>query len=164
MRDPATDSARRGRGVAPGGSGDGIWCHDGAGAEAQHRDAIDIPPDPRSLAEVRRFTERAMTGTGLDDRSCYEMTVAVHEAVVNAMQHGSDADQPVRVTACRDPRGVSFTIADRGEHFVLEPSTEPDLEARGRGLTLMFHAVDDISQHPRPDGKEIRMTKWLLRD
>jgi len=125
---------------------------------------MELSPDPACLADARRFAQRAVDASGLDDRSRYELIVAVHEAVVNAMQHGSSAGQSVRVTSCRDERAVSFTIADRGRDFTLEPSTSPDLEARGRGLTLMFHAVDEISQHQLPDGKEIRMTKWLSRD
>ena len=129
-----------------------------------HRATMEVPPDPEYLADARRFAERATEGSGLDDRSRYQLVVAVHEAVVNAMQHGSASGQHVRLTSCRDQRGLSFTVADRGRDFALKPSTEPDLDSRGRGLTLMFHAVDDISQHPHRDGKEIRMTKWLPRD
>ena len=128
-----------------------------------HRAAIEVPPDPEYLADARRFAERAIEGSGLDDRSRYELVVAVHEAVVNAMEHGSASGQHVRITSCRDQRGLSFAVADRGRDFILKPNTEPDLDSRGRGLKLMFHYVDEISQHPRLDGKEIRMTKWLPR-
>ena len=161
MRDAAIDSADPACCRARAGPAAEAWCHTGEGV--RHRAAMDIQPDPDCLAEARRFAERAIEGSGLDDRGRYELIVAVHEAVVNAIQHGSAGGGHVRVTSCRDERGLSFTIADPGQGFTLQPSTEPDLEARGRGLTLMFHAVDDISQHRRPGGKEIRMTKWLSR-
>lgn len=160
MMDTAAESTDRMPALGSQESDVEVWCHHGAN-EAGHRAAMEMPPDAGCLADARRFVERALDRTRLDDRSRYLLLVAVHEAVVNAIQHGSASGEYVRVTSCRDDRGLSFTVSDRGSGFVLRPSTSPDLQGRGRGLTLMFHAVDEISQHLLPDGKEIRMTKWL---
>jgi len=122
---------------------------------------MEIPADPECLAEARRFAEEATAEAGLPDPGRYLLVVAVHEAVVNAMQHGSRGGGPVRITSCVDARAISFAVADNGEEFPLRPNTSPNLEDCGRGLTLMFHGVDEITERRLHQGKEIRMTKWL---
>ena len=132
-------------------------------AEADvRRWSIDLEPDLRQLAEARSFVDRVADRAEVSERTRYRLKLAVHEAVVNAMQHGAQFCAPVRLTACLEPHTVSFTVGDPGEPFTLvELDPAPGLHARGRGLILMQSCVDEVAQEPLERGKEIRLTKRL---
>jgi anti-sigma regulatory factor (Ser/Thr protein kinase) len=122
---------------------------------------MELECSPDLLAEVRQLADHVAGAAQLPDRRRYPVVLAVHEAVVNAMQHGCRFSGKVRIVACLDADGVTFTIADPGPPFALEPSASADLEGRGRGLLLIFAAMDRVDQNPLPDGKEIRLTARL---
>ncbi len=135
-----------------------VWCHGDGDAQQW---SLELDSRIARLADARLFAEGVVDAAGLLGTQRYLLVVAVHEAVVNAMLHGSRFETPVRITACLDAEGVSFAVADQGPAFAFPAvATAAPLE-RGRGLPLMTSGVDEISQQPLAVGKEIRLTKWL---
>jgi len=124
-----------------------------------------LRPELDQLATARDFVDEVADAAGIQDRERFMLKLAVNEAVVNAMQHGSGFEAPVRLTASLQDDRVCFAVADPGPPFEMPEDVcanpTPDLHDRGRGLLLMVKCVDDLSQHPLPDGKEVRLLKRL---
>jgi len=118
-----------------------------------------LPPELDQLAVARSFVDRVADAAGCEPRTRFQLKLAVNEAVVNAMQHGSDFREPVRLTAALCGDGVRFSVSDPGPPFPMPEDAPPDLHDRGRGLMIIVKCVDDLSQHPLPEGKEVRLTK-----
>lgn len=68
-----------------------------------------MPADLGRLKEARDFAERAATEFGLDGDACYDVKLAMSEAVTNAIQHGSSSpSDPIKiVVAVRRARSCS---------------------------------------------------------
>ena len=57
-----------------------------------------ITADLARLKEARDFAERAAVEFGLPSDACYQIKLALSEAVTNAIQHGSSSPRdPVRI-------------------------------------------------------------------
>jgi anti-sigma regulatory factor (Ser/Thr protein kinase) len=122
---------------------------------------VDLEPDLACLADARRLVDRVADIAEVSEQTRYMLKLAVHEAVVNAMQHGAAFAAPVQLSACLDGHTVSFAVGDPGRPFALEAEREPSLHHRGRGLVLMRSCVDEVAQEPLERGKEVRLTKRL---
>src|SRR3954451_12939931 len=125
------------------------------------RSSADVEPDLRSLPGVRRLVDAVSDLADVSDRTRYMLKVAVHEAVTNAIEHGSAFGAPVHLTARVNPDAVTFTVGDPGAPFPLEPDPRPGLQPRGRGLLLMRRCVDEGSLEPLEQGKRGRLKKRL---
>ncbi len=121
--------------------------------------SVLLPPDLAQLGAVRDLVDEVADAGGLESGIRFRLKLAVHEAVVNAIQHGSGFVEPVRLTASLDDDRVCFAVADPGPTFDLATDVPPDLHDRGRGLLLMVKCVDALTQHRLPRGKEIRLVK-----
>ncbi len=92
-----------------------------------------------------------------------EISLAVTEAVSNAIRHGSpagEADQVELQVALDGPRLV-VTVRDSGSPFSPPEPCLPDpaeFADHGRGLFLMHHLMDEV-QFSRDRGTVVRMTK-----
>jgi len=139
--------------------------HDGARAVAARGGATHwsmvLESDPTRLAEARALVEEVADVIGMGPRCRYQLKVAVHEAVMNAMQHGAAFGAPVRLAVRLDADHVTFIVADPGPLFTVACPSQPDLRDHGRGLTLMVRCVDDLAVHALPVGKELHLTKRL---
>ena len=119
-----------------------------------------IQADLGLLKEARDFAERAAADFGLDDGACYDVKLAMSEAVTNAIQHGSsvsgrpDQDPGARRRAARSssrcwtPGASCPACCSRGE-----------LEESGRGLEFIRVLMDEVDLHPTDDGTLMRFTK-----
>jgi serine/threonine-protein kinase RsbW len=106
-----------------------------------------------------------MDSSGVSLQKQAEIALALTEAVVNAVVHGSGADsnKTVRcVVGCDRSGGVIIAIRDSGPGFdpagVADPLSQEGLERdHGRGLHLIRQLMDEVSfAH---NGTEIRMWK-----
>ena len=48
---------------------------------------MTIDAKPERLGEAREWAERAAAEAGLDETDCYQVKLAISEAVANAIQH-----------------------------------------------------------------------------
>jgi serine/threonine-protein kinase RsbW len=109
---------------------------------------------------------------GLDDEALHRMSVAVTEAVTNAIVHGNGRDREKRVFAefvriDDDPRGIEIRVRDQGPGF--DPATLADplapenlTKPSGRGIFLMRTLMDEVTlQRAAEGGMEIMMVKRI---
>jgi anti-sigma regulatory factor (Ser/Thr protein kinase) len=95
----------------------------------------------------------------------FEVQLALHEALANAVIHGCkrDANKRVQVTACCDrSRGMLIIVRDPGSGFDVNSLTSPLMGERvfmshGRGIFMISQLMDQV--HFARGGTEIRMLK-----
>jgi serine/threonine-protein kinase RsbW len=136
-----------------------------AKVEGFGRQELTIKADLSRLAEVRRFTERACRAFGFAPGLCYQIKLAMSEAVANAIEHGSTTpDDPIRLQVVHEGDALAFYVSDGGTF--IEPSMVYDhdlLDERGRGLGFIELLMDDVAINPSPEGTVIRFAKRLDR-
>ncbi len=95
----------------------------------------------------------------------YEVQIALHEALANAVLHGNRQDprKKIRICcACQADRGIIIVVKDEGEGF--DPARVPSplvgeniYSEHGRGIYLINMLMDDV--HFERGGTEIHMRK-----
>ena len=127
------------------------------------RQEMTITADLGRLAEVRRFTDRACRAYGFRPEVCYQIKLAMSEAVANAIEHGSTTpDDPIRLQVVYEGDALAFYVSDGGTF--IEPAMVYDhdlMDERGRGLGFIELLMDDVSINPSPEGTVIRFAKRL---
>lgn len=109
------------------------------------------------LAEVRQRVTASAQRVGLDADRAAEFTIAVNEAMINAIQHaGGSADVTITTTG----RTITVEIRDRGPGLSsgIERELPPSDQPGGRGLWLIRQLCDQVTVHTSPVGTLIRMT------
>jgi anti-sigma regulatory factor (Ser/Thr protein kinase) len=128
-------------------------------AVAQHRHSIRA--DLALLKEARDFAERVAREHGLPADSCYQVKLALSEAVTNAIQHGSTSpDDPVRIFISEESGSLVFEVVDTGR-FVPRVRRRGDMPESGRGLEFMRLMMDSVELYPGDDGTRLRLVKSL---
>jgi len=103
---------------------------------------------------------------GLGSRECFDVVLAVHEAVVNAITHGNGSD-PRRKVALRFSYAadcLTVHVRDEGRGFDVQQalarlSVPPNLdEPSGRGMLLSTRLMDEVQFNDT--GNEVRLTKY----
>src|SRR3954447_21949615 len=129
------------------------------------RQELTIKADLGRLAEVRRFAERACRAYGFPPDVCFQVKLAMSEAVANAIEHGSTTpEDPIRLQVVYEGSDLAFYVSDGGTF--IEPSMVYDsdlMDERGRGLGFIEVLMDDVAIHPSPEGTVIRFEKRLGR-
>jgi serine/threonine-protein kinase RsbW len=113
-----------------------------------------------ALRDVRSLVDGASRHLGFAEDDCYELTMAVNEAVTNAVEHGATADSHVHVAVAREGGRLTVEVRDRGD-FTPRLPVEEGLPPRGRGITLMAQLVDEVCVRASDDGTRVRLSKYL---
>jgi serine/threonine-protein kinase RsbW len=141
----------------------GCAAHAISELEGSGRQEMTITADLGRLAEVRRFAERACRAYGFEPELCFQIKLAMSEAVANAIEHGSTTkDDPIRLQVVHEGDALAFYVSDGGTF--IEPSMVYDsnlLDERGRGLGFIEVLMDDVTINPSPEGTVIRFAKRL---
>ena len=116
------------------------------------------------IVDLVKELARELRATTEDE---YDIGLALHEALVNAIKHGCKGKKGLKVQVslcCLDPPGLSIAVRDPGEGF--DPASQPDptdrsqlLRPHGRGIFLIRRLMDRV----RFDlgGSRIHMEKRL---
>lgn len=122
-----------------------------------------------TLASVNSAEETATrfaARSGFDEDEVMRISMAVREAMVNAVLHGNAYDPAKKVFLVfeRTPGSLVITITDQGKG--LDPSKIADplapenlLKQSGRGIFLIRSFMDDVQIRPLPSGTEMKLTK-----
>ncbi len=127
--------------------------------------SLVIPSDLAHVACARDFVASVCRAHGLDAASTDAFTLAVHEALNNAIRHSHrhQAEVPLEVRCYRGPDGLEVQVLDEGEPFDLAsvPELDPaEMRVGGRGVFLMRALADEVSCHPRGSrGNVLRLVK-----
>lgn len=136
---------------------------DGKLRELLHR---TIPAHPEAVAAVTDAIGETLAGLDVPEQKRFEITLAVQEALINAVVHGCGSD-PLKNVICQlqcDGEGrIVIVVRDPGPGFSLESISDPqrgeNLYAdHGRGVYLIRQLMDEV-QFER-GGSEIRMWKY----
>jgi GAF domain-containing protein/anti-sigma regulatory factor (Ser/Thr protein kinase) len=119
---------------------------------------LRLPAEPRILAHVRRVLRRWLLDRGASDGEVAEVTIAVSEACANAIEH---AYSPSPASFVLDATGENgeITVAVRDEGRWRAPRGQN----RGRGLSIMVAAMDDVQIERTETGTEVVMRRRLRR-
>ena len=121
-----------------------------------------------SVSEVESIAEKLANEAGLDEDTCFHVTMAVREAAVNAVLHGNEYDPGKQMTVAFENTGkdLVFTITDQGKG--LDPDTLPDplapenlLRGTGRGIFLIRSFMDEVHFRQLHPGTELTLIKHL---
>jgi len=122
---------------------------------------MTIDADPERLGEARDWAYRAATQAGLSDADCYQIKLAVSEAVANAIQHGSQSSRDqIGIAAFELDGALVFEIRDSGT-FVAPPSAATIDDESGRGLELLTLMMDEVHISSTAEGSLLRFAKKL---
>jgi anti-sigma regulatory factor (Ser/Thr protein kinase) len=120
-----------------------------------------IRADLEQVKEARDFGERAAVELGLSPEACYEVRLALSEAVTNAIRHGSPSpDAPIHIRVSGEPGVLVFEVIDTGR-FVPRVTRRGDMPEGGRGLEFMRLMMDEVDLQPGSDGTRLRLVKRL---
>ena len=119
---------------------------------------LRIAAGPGGLASARDYAADAATEFGLDDADCFDVVLAVHEAVSNAMRHGApDELGHIRLGASVGVERLTFTVHDSGEFK--DPEVVPPDADHGRGLEMIGVLMDEVVITVGPAGTTVRLSR-----
>jgi anti-sigma regulatory factor (Ser/Thr protein kinase) len=115
--------------------------------------------DLERLKEARDFAERAAADFGFDGDACYDVKLAMSEAVTNAIQHGSSAPtDPIKIAVLAEGQALVFEVLDTGR-FRPRVRRRGELSESGRGLEFMRVLMDEVHLRPGSAGTLMRFIK-----
>jgi anti-sigma regulatory factor (Ser/Thr protein kinase)/putative methionine-R-sulfoxide reductase with GAF domain len=117
---------------------------------------LRLPAQPKTLAHVRRVLRRWLVNRGADEVDVAEVTIAVSEACANAIEHAySPAPASFELDATGANGEVTVAIRDQGRW------RPPRGSNRGRGLSIMVAAMDDVQIDRSDTGTQVVMRRRL---
>jgi anti-sigma regulatory factor (Ser/Thr protein kinase)/putative methionine-R-sulfoxide reductase with GAF domain len=121
--------------------------------------ALMLPARPETLADVRRALRRWLRAAGASDDDVAVVTLAVGEATANAVEHAyAPTPAAYSLEAVAHDGAVTVTVRDSGRW------RRPRGVNRGRGLTIMENAMDELHVRQTEEGTEIVLRKRLTED
>ena len=119
---------------------------------------LTLPAEPRTLSHVRRVLRRWLNERGADDGDIAEMTIAVSEACANAIEHAyAPSPATFELHGWANNGDITVTVRDDG-HW-----RPPRGHNRGRGLSIIVAAMDDVQIDRTADGTEVVMRRHITR-
>ena len=85
-------------------------------AQQDNEDDLALPADPSHLGRARSFIDATAAAAGFGEKDRYRITMAVSEAVANALEHGTPCrGGMVYLGAEIEAQKLSFYVRDCGE-------------------------------------------------
>ena len=123
------------------------------------RTTLQVSPD--GLESARRRTEELAKSLGFSSDAAFDLTLAVGEALGNAVDHTCGEGILATMSGYRDRMVVE--VSDCGEGFDASAVGVSSNGERGRGIRLMELLVDSVSIASRTSGKGtlVRLVKLV---
>ncbi len=127
----------------------------------EQRTLIDEPVTLQNLAQVRTHVLHLATRAGLPTQRAEAFTIAVNEAVVNAIEHAHGCGELTLVQD--DQRQLIAEVRDAGPGMPCSTTfTRPPADApKGRGMWLTKELADHVEVHGDQHGSTVRLTMDL---
>ncbi len=123
-----------------------------------------VPSDPDFIPAVDEFVLSKINCLNLDEDTLSDLSLAVSEAIANAMVHGNqlDPNKNVIVSINISDDELVVSIKDEGEGF--DPDSVPDptkpeniMRDSGRGIHIMRSFIDKVDYNFSSEGTELRL-------
>ena len=121
-----------------------------------------------SVNKAEEMADKVAAQAGIDEDTRSGVSMAVREAMINAVLHGNAYDTNKRVNLTLEQKGQELivTITDEGTGFVPEEVPDPLapenlLKGSGRGIFLMRAFMDEVRFRKLNPGTEIVLIKRL---
>ncbi len=111
------------------------------------RQRLDLPADPSSVREARRFVTRVLTDWGLLD-AVEVVTLLVSELATNAVLHARTA---YAVVVSTDRNDLTVEVLD-GSEVTPRRRQNSSSAATGRGVALIDQLAGSWGTHPATNG------------
>ena len=119
---------------------------------------LEIPAELERLRETREWANQVALDHGLSEDDCFQVKLAMSEAVTNAIIHGSGHETDVvRIVACMAEEELVFEVTDPGRLDTGDPVER--LDEGGRGLELVSMIMDEVQLVRREGGGSLRFSK-----
>ena len=119
---------------------------------------LTVRAEPKNLAQVRRALRRWLHERVADEAAIAEMTIAVSEACANAIEHAyGPSPATFEVHGFAHEGEITITVRDDGQW------RPPRGQNRGRGLSIIVAAMDDVQIERTTEGTEIVMRRHVAR-
>lgn len=124
----------------------------------QPRRELEIRAELGRLRETREWANQIALETGLSEDDCFQVKLAMSEAVTNAIIHGSAKETDmVRIVACERGELLIFEVTDPGRLDTGDPVQR--LDEGGRGLELVSMIMDEVKLVRGDGGGSLRFSK-----
>ncbi|MBN2091289.1 ATP-binding protein [candidate division KSB1 bacterium] len=129
---------------------------------------IKIESSTSKIQQAVQKLERFLNSNGLYERIINEATIAVSEAIANAVIHGNqnDPDKYVSVDVKLNGKKLTVKVSDEGTGF--SPTAIPNplngenrMKTSGRGVYLMKATMDEVNFNLSRKGLEVELIKFL---
>ena len=121
-----------------------------------------------SVNKAEEMADQVAAQAGIDEDTRSGVSMAVREAMINAVLHGNTYDPAKRVNLTLEQNGKELivTITDEGHGFVPEEVPDPLapenlLKESGRGIFLMRAFMDEVRFRKLNPGTEIILIKRI---
>lgn len=120
---------------------------------------------PVDICRAMQITKIEAARAGFNERQITLMQLATEEACTNACEYASaDTTQPIIVTWRKQYLSFIITVRQTGHPFTLATEdAEVNQAARGRGLQLIKHTMDEVQLWVRKPYYYLRMIKSIRR-
>ena len=119
-----------------------------------------------SVNKAEEMADKAASHAGFDEDARGGISMAVREAMINAVMHGNGYSPDKRVKLSFEQSGGNLVITIRDEGEGLDPEQIPDplapenlMKQSGRGIFLMRAFMDDVKFRKLEPGTEITLIK-----
>lgn len=119
-----------------------------------------------SVNKAEEMADKAASQAGFDEDARGGISMAVREAMINAVMHGNGYSPDKRVKLSFEQSGDNLVITIRDEGQGLDPEQIPDplapenlMKQSGRGIFLMRAFMDDVKFRNLEPGTEITLIK-----
>lgn len=112
------------------------------------------------IYEAMQFTRELALAHGFSDHLALKLQFAAEEACTNAYEYGlKQPDNTIQFTWKVNEESMEMFVRQTGGNFTLILDEEINYGDRGRGLSLIMHAVDNAEVRKNKDYIELYMKK-----
>ncbi len=119
-----------------------------------------------SVNKAEEMADKAASQAGFDEDARGGISMAVREAMINAVMHGNGYSPDKRVKLSFEQSGGNLVITIKDEGAGMDPDEVPDplapenlMKQSGRGIFLMRAFMDDVKFRKLEPGTEITLIK-----
>ena len=134
-------------------------------------ETLVIRSDVNELAKVATITEEICERCGLIGDEIDDISIAVTEAVNNAIKHGNkeDSSKSIEIVFEIETEKIKIRIKDEGEGFRLREVKDPRknenlLKDNGRGILIMKTLMDEVKVLSGNEGNVLQLVKNISRN